>query len=268
MINNNSPIGIFDSGLGGLTVVKAILDEMPGESVIFFGDTARVPYGNRSQEQIKEYVKEDVRFLRSFDIKALVIACNTADSVTGEYLENTLPLPVFGVISPASQKAVKTTRNKKIAVIATKATVNSGKYEKTVKAFSPDCGVISVPCPLLVPLVEDGRFDRGNEITRKVLEEYLEPVKAYGADTLILGCTHYPLLEDMIRDLCPELNIISSSKECALKVKTAFEKNSMLSDDNVRSSRYFVSDRAKDFEVTAGMFMGRELDGAIKEVTL
>ena len=202
MTEKEKYIGVFDSGIGGLTVVKSIVETMPNENIIYFGDTAHVPYGTRSKEQITEYVLSDVKFLSRFNIKAIVIACNTADSAARDMVEkNYSDIPVYGVVAPAAKKAAKLTKNKKIGVIATNATVNSGAYEKTIHSFDSDAQVISLACPLLVPLVEEGRFKKGDQVIEEVLREYLTPLKKQGINTLVLGCTHYPLLYDIITEI-------------------------------------------------------------------
>lgn len=264
---NNKYIGIFDSGIGGLTVVKSIIETMPDENIIYFGDTAHVPYGTRSKEQITEYVMNDVKFLSGFDLKAVVIACNTADSIAREKVEAEYPLPVFGVVEPASEKAAKTTENNKIGVIATNATVGSGAYERKIKAFNPDALVFSLACPLLVPLVEEGRFKKGDKVIEKVLTEYLTPLGEQGIDTLVLGCTHYPLLHDIISDIMPGVNIISSSVAAAAKLKASLEEMDMRSGTAESDRKYFVSDNAEYFEKLATVFMG-DLVGTVEHVEI
>lgn len=264
---NNKFIGVFDSGMGGLTVVKSIVETMPDENIIYFGDTAHVPYGTRSKEQITEYVLNDVKFLNTFDIKAIVIACNTADSIAREKVEKLYPLPVFGVVEPASESAAKSTKNNKIGVIATNATVNSGAYERNISRFNPDAQVISVACPLLVPLVEEGRFRKGDKVIENVLTEYLTPLKEQGIDTLVLGCTHYPLLYDIISEIMPNTNIISSSVAAAAKLKNALEDKNLQSSEKGSRRKYFVSDNAEYFEGLAKIFMG-ELGGHVEHVEI
>lgn len=267
MNTNDKAIGIFDSGLGGLTVVKSVLELLPGESIVYFGDTAHVPYGTRSREQIYEYVMNDVRFLSGFDLKAIVIACNTADSVAGRAVEEKYPLPVFGVVEPAALKAAQTSKTGRIGVMATNATINSGTYEKTIKKYRDDAVVISEACPLFVPLVEEGRFKKGDTVTEQVAQEYLDIMKREEVDTLVLGCTHYPLLTQIIEDKLPGVNIISSSREAALRLKSILEKNGMLSENRSEGRRrYFVSDRPEDFEAHAKIFMGSELSGGVVQV--
>ena len=264
---NNKYIGVFDSGMGGLTVVKSIIEKMPDENIVYFGDTAHVPYGTRSKEQITEYVMNDVKFLSGFDIKAIVIACNTADSIAREKVEEAYDLPVFGVVEPASKKAALTTKNGKIGIIATNATVNSGAYEKTIKRYKEDAQVISLACPLLVPLVEEGRFRKGDKVIEKVLTEYLAPLKEQKIDTLVLGCTHYPLLYDIIAEIMPDTNIISSSVAAAEILKSKLEENELQSGEAGSKRKYFVSDNAEYFEGLAKIFMG-ELGGRVEHVEI
>ncbi len=223
MNKNDRPIGVFDSGLGGLTVVDALMTAMPNENFVYLGDTANMPYGTKTKEELTKCVEENVRFLNSHDVKAIVIACNTADSVLGEHLRKTSDISVFGVISPAAKQAVSTTKNKKIGVIATNVAVESGAYEKEIKRLLPDADVISVACPRLVPLIESGHFRRGDESAVRALGEYLRPMKVRGVDTLVLGCTHYPLLKDTISDMLPGVNLISSSSAVASVVKEAID---------------------------------------------
>lgn len=264
---NNKAIGVFDSGLGGLTVVKSILELMPEEDIIYFGDTAHVPYGTRSREQITEYVMNDVRFLCGFDIKAIVIACNTADSVAKRNVEEKYPLPVFGAVEPAARKAALLTKNSRIGVMATNATVQSGAYEKALKSFKPGVTVISEACPLFVPLIEEGRFQKGDPVIENVVREYVEPMKKEKIDTLILGCTHYPLLADIIKEQLPGVNIVSSSLEAAAQLKEMMNKNSFNTEKKEKGSlRIFVSDKAQDFEKHAEIFMGKKITGAVFEI--
>ncbi len=266
-MDKNSFIGVFDSGVGGLTVVKEIMKSLPNENIVYFGDTAHVPYGTRSKRQITQYVLNDVRFLSQFDIKAVVIACNTADSTARERVEADYPdLPIFGVVHPASRMAAATTRNHRIGVMATKATVNSKAYDRAIRTFDPWAHVFSQACPLLVPLVENGRFMPGDIVPETVVKEYLEPLLDQDIDTLILGCTHYPLLTDIIRSCCPDINIISSSGAAAETLKNDLEKRQMLSDTPGGDHKYFVSDDAALVEDIAHYFMGRTLDSRVQQV--
>lgn len=269
---DNRPIGVFDSGIGGMTVVKSIVESMPGESIIYFGDTAHVPYGTRSVRQITQYVLADVKFLTTYDIKAVVIACNTADSVAKETVKAAYPdLPVFGVVDPAARMAAENTRNGKIGVIATNATVSSCAYEKSIARYNPKAMVYSEACPLLVPLVENGRFKPGDPVIEMVLKEYLEPLVAKGIDTLVLGCTHYPLLYHTIETLYPELKIISSSDAAAAKMLGTLIREDACS-ENAQAEhserKYFVSDDAAGVDKLARVFMGDDLGGTFQQVTI
>lgn len=266
-MSNNSAIGVFDSGIGGLTVVKSIVESMPQENIIYFGDTAHVPYGTRSKRQILHYVLSDVKFLNTFDLKAVVIACNTADSVARQAVEDAYPdLPVFGVVDPASRLAAAQTRNKKIGVIATKATVESGAYEKAIAAYDPEVEVLSAACPLLVPLVENGRFEVGDIVIETVVREYLDPLLAEGIDTLVLGCTHYPLLQDVITHLYPDLNVISSSDAAAAKLLGTLIREGLCNEEPGSDRKYFVSDDAEGVDKLARVFMREDLGGTFRQV--
>lgn len=269
-MSDNRYIGVFDSGIGGLTVVKSIVDSMPGENIIYFGDTAHVPYGTRSERQITEYVLADVRFLRTFDIKAVVIACNTADSVAREKVKEAYPdLPVFGVVDPASRLAAETTKNGTIGVIATNATVKTGAYERAIHKYNPDATVHMEACPLLVPLVENGRFKTGDPVIEIVLKEYLDPLVEKGIDTLVLGCTHYPLLYGTITHLYPELNVISSSDAAAAKMLGTLIQNGTCNENSEAEQserKYFVSDDAEGVDKLARVFMGDDLGGTFRQV--
>lgn len=270
MTESEKYIGVFDSGIGGLTVVKSIVETMPNENIIYFGDTAHVPYGTRSKEQIIEYVLNDVKFLSRFNIKAIVIACNTADSAAREKVEEKYSnIPVYGVVAPTAKKAAEISQNKKIGVIATNATVNSGAYEKTILSFNPEAQVVSLACPLLVPLVEEGRFKKGDPVIEEVLREYLTPLKAQGIDTLVLGCTHYPLLYDIITEIMGDgVTVISSSVTAAEKLKCELSEKNMLSKSEISERKYFVNDNAEDFEKHALIFMGDSLGGLVEQVDI
>ncbi len=270
MTENEKYIGVFDSGIGGLTVVKSIVESMPDENIIYFGDTAHVPYGTRSKEQITEYVLNDVKFLNTFNIKSVVIACNTADSIAREKVEKKYSnIPVFGVVEPASKKAAEITQNGKIGVIATNATVNSNAYERTIRKYNQSAQVISLACPLLVPLVEEGRFKKGDKVIEKVLWEYLTPLKEQKIDTLVLGCTHYPLLHDIIKEIMGDgVNIISSSVAAAETLKNQLEQRNLLKETCGSKRKYFVSDNAEFFEKQALIFMGNSLGGKVKNVAI
>ena len=264
-MDKTASIGVFDSGIGGLTVVKSIKEALPGENIIYFGDTAHVPYGTRSREQITEYVLADVEFLSRFNLKAIVIACNTADSIAKDKVIEKYPdIPVFGVVEPAAKRAAEF---EKIGIIATNATVSSGAYERTIAAYNPLARVISVPCPLLVPLVENNRYKKDDRVIETVLREYLEELKKEKVECLVLGCTHYPLLRDIIEDIMPGVEIISSSDEAARALKAGLERMNLENDNEKGVSRYFVSDTVEGFVKSARTFLGGVIDGEVKRFT-
>lgn len=265
-MSKDSYIGVFDSGIGGLSVVKSLMDLMPNENIIYFGDTARVPYGTRSKAQIIKYVYDDVAFLRQFDLKAIVIACNTADSVARARVEKVYKdLPFYGVVEPASALAARTTKGT-IGVIATNATIKSKAYETAIARYNPVATVIPKACPLLVPLVESGRISKEDIVVVSVLKEYLNPMVAQGMDTLILGCTHYPLLQPIIEELYPDLNIVSSSHAAAENVMLNLKEDNMMSNVEGYIHKYYVSDKPDNFEANARLFLGAAFDGKVEQV--
>lgn len=257
-------IGIFDSGIGGLTVVKSIIEQMPNENIVYFGDTAHLPYGSKSPQQIIQYVISDVEFLKQFDIKAVLIACNTADSVARETVSDMFDIPFYGVVEPASRLAATKTKNGKIGVIATNATVLSGAYERAIAKANPSLTVISKACPLLVPLVENHRLGSKDKVIDTVLHEYLEPLKEEGIDTLVLGCTHYPLLHDLIAKILPNVTIISSSDAAAKELKSSLKEKGELNKGEGGKREYYVSDNADLVQENANVFLGEAI--TVKEI--
>ena len=257
------PIGVFDSGLGGLTAVKALRQILPEEKLIYFGDTARVPYGGRSKETLLKYARQDVRFLRSFDLKAIVIACGTVSTTSLDTLQAENDLPIVGVVEPTCRRALLMTKNKKVGIIATLASIRSGAYDPAVE-------IVGKPCPLFVPLVENGRISRGDVVIETVAREYLEPVKAAGVDTLILGCTHYPLLTDIIRDIMgPEVALVSAGEESAFELKRLLKAGSLRADETREGGAdFYVSDRPEDFEKIASVFLGEELSHGAERINI
>ena len=251
---NNKKIGIFDSGIGGLTVVKSIKETLSNESIVYFGDTLNMPYGDKSNEEIIKLVKNDVAFLSAFDLKAIVIACNTADSIASKSIKEDINVPIFGVVEPASKKACSLTKNSIVGVIATKATVSSNAYVNAIQQINPDITVLQVACPELVPLVEQGKFKESDIETIDILKEYLTPLMYGNIDTLILGCTHYPLLKDLINMLMPNVNIISSSDCAAEYVKNELEKLNLLSNEK-SIDNYYVSSEINRFISVSKLFM-------------
>lgn len=260
---DNRPIGVFDSGLGGLTVVKSIVENLPGEDIVYFGDTGRVPYGDRSKETLLEYVTQDMDFLLSKNVKAVVIACNTADAMTKYEMQQKYDLPVIGVVEPAALTAAGVTKNGIIGVFGTNATIESRAYEKALGRFLPAGRVVPVACPLLVPLVEDGRTSPDDLVTNTVLEGYIAPVKAAGADTLILGCTHYPLLYDSIARLLSGVNLVCSGFASTEQLIHTLKNSNMLNASEKGTIKYYVSDAPLKFGHNASRFIGREVEASL-----
>ena len=262
------PIGVFDSGLGGLTAVHSLWRILPEEDLIYFGDTARVPYGSRSREAILKYARQDVRFLRSFDLKAILIACGTVTttSLAALQAENDL----VGVVEPTCRRAVLMTQNKRVGLIATAASVRSGAYEAALRRLDPEVTVFSRACPLFVPLAEAGRIRRGDVVIETVAREYLTPLKNAGVDTLILGCTHYPLLTDVIGDVMgPGVELVSAGEESAFELKRMLKARELRADERRRGeTEFYVSDRVEDFERTASLFLQEDLRHTARRIDI
>ena len=258
----NNPIGIFDSGIGGLTVVKELTKLMPGEDLVYFGDTARVPYGTRSVKLIKQYSLEDAAFLEQFQIKLLIIACNTASAVAVDLLKSSLIIPVTGVIKPVVSAALNISEKKRIGVIGTTATINSQAYNEQIHLKAPDADVFGQPCPLLVSLVEEGWID--GEITRLTIRKYLKPLLDEGVDTIILGCTHFPVIKHMIQDEAgPLISLIDSGQETAKVVKNMLENTDIESNNKSEGSfKCFVSDIPNKFDEVGTRFLGEPVINA------
>lgn len=265
---NNKKIGVFDSGLGGLTAVKQIMKELPNESIIYFGDTGRVPYGTRSRDTILKYTRGDIRFLKTFDVKVIVIACGTASSAALPMIKNEFDIPIVGVIDAAVYAAVRATKNKKIGVIGTSGTIKSGEYEKQIHAYDSSMQVFQKACPLFVPLVENGHFD--TPVTRLVVEEYLEEIRKQGVDTLILGCTHYPLLEKVIGEyMGDDVTLINSGAEVAKYLKKKLDAETAHSEKPDKNQyTYYVSDDISSFEELGGIFLEREINGQVNKIDI
>ena len=252
---DNRAIGVFDSGLGGLTAVRRLHALMPRENIIYFGDTGRVPYGTRGRDIIIKYARQDVAFLRQFDLKAIIIACNTVSAVALDLLERENNIPIIGTVEPACRRAMTQTLNGKVGVIGTAATIRSGAYERYLHHADGSLQLYTQACPLFVPLVENGRVHRGDVVIETVVEEYLAPLKAAGVDTLILGCTHYPLLEDVIGAcMGPEVTLIDSGAEAANLASTQFDPG-----EGPGETRYFVSDDPGAFDQLAALFLQEQV---------
>ena len=263
------PIGVFDSGSGGLTAVREIRSILPSENIIYFGDTSRVPYGSRSAEILLRFARQDVRFLRTFDIKALLVACGTVSTTALPQLRAENSLPILGVVEPSCRRAVSVTRNRRVGLIATAASVRSGTYERTIAALDPEITVISKACPLFVPLVENGRFRAGDTVIETVAREYLEPLRDTGIDTLIMGCTHYPLLAEVIGSIMgPEVTLVDSGAEAARDLKRQLTERELLANRCCGEMTLYSSDRPEDFGAVAGMFLGQPLQGAVRPVDI
>ncbi|MCK5082803.1 MAG: glutamate racemase [Candidatus Omnitrophica bacterium] len=257
--DKNSAIGIFDSGLGGLTVVKELMRQLPSEDIIYYGDTARVPYGTKSKESIVRFSIENTKVLLKCKVKMVVVACNSSSSYALEALRKKFPVPVVGVIHPGAKKAVSLTRNKKVGVIATSATVASNEYVRTIKGYDKGVKVFTKACPLFVPLAEEGWFHK--PVTVNIAKEYLASLKGKNIDVLILGCTHYPLLKGALQKaIGRKVALIDSAKEVASDVKALLTAsgNRKLSTRNPQY-KFLISDRPQEFKRIAKNFLGREI---------
>ena len=253
---DNRPIGVFDSGLGGLTGVRELRKHLPHEDIIYFGDTGRVPYGSRSPEIILQYTRQDIAFLLSKDVKCIMAACGTVSSTYPAAEAAQLPVPYLGVVDAAAREAAFATRNRRIGIIGTAATIRSRSYEKLLRQLVPGAEITARPCPLFVPLVENGRVHRGDVVIETVVKEYLTPLKDAGVDTLILGCTHYPLLEEVIGDFMgPDVTLIDSGAEAANLASTQFDPN-----EGTGTTQYFVSDDPQGFDQLAELFLQEKVD--------
>jgi glutamate racemase len=259
------PIGIFDSGIGGLTVMRAMRERLPAEELVYLGDTARVPYGNKSPATIERYAVEDAQFLLSKGVKMIVVACNTASALAAPALRARFPdLPVLGMIGPGARAALAATRNRRIGVIATAATIGSGAYERrireTLRAGGDDAPVhiVSTACPLFVPLVEEGETD--SEIARLTAAKYLAGLRGDGIDTLVLGCTHYPLLKRVIAEtMGPEVTLVDSAEAAAMETAQLLEAKQLLrtrTDGATGAEHFYVTDAAQRFQKIAAAFLG------------
>lgn len=262
-----APIGVFDSGIGGLTVVRELMRQLPNESIIYFGDTARVPYGPKSPDTVLRYSREITGFLRNQGIKALVIACNTATAHALSALREENDLPIVGVIEPGSRAAARTTRSNKVGVIGTQGTINSRAYERAIAAVAPQAEITALACPLFVPLAEEGWLD--TPATRLIAEEYLGPIADAGVDTLVLGCTHYPLLKRVIGlAVGRDVRLIDSAEETAAETASTLRAAGLehaVTDD--ARYRFIASDAPEQFLRVGQRFLGSSID-RVETVTL
>ena len=258
---DNRPIGFFDSGVGGVTTIPHIMRMLPNESIIFFGDTARTPYGSKSAKTIRQFTLQIGEFLKNNDVKMIVIACNTVSSTALELLRETYPdIPIVGCITPTAKEVVKICdKDSRIGIMATKATVKSGVYEDKIKSLNEELFIESIACPALVPLIEEGIID--NEIMDLTLKYYLDDfIRENDINTLILGCTHYPLISKNLKRLYPNIKIFSSSKEVATAVKMELEAADMLSQNENAKSIFYASDLSENFVNMIERILGRDSD--------
>jgi glutamate racemase len=260
-----SPIGVFDSGVGGLTVLRSLVALLPREKFIYVGDTARVPYGTKSAESVRRFALEIARFLKRRRVKMVVVACNTVTAVALPDLRRFLPVPVLGVIEPGARAALAATRTGRVGIIGTEATIRSRAYEQAVRRLNPSIRSFSRACPLFVPLAEEGWTD--HEVTRRVAKLYLNPVLRKGVDTLILGCTHYPLLKNTLRRVAGKTELIDSADETAKAVRSRLEQDGLLASSGRGACEFFSSDDPKKFTALGKRFLGRDLKG-VKRIHL
>ncbi len=261
----NRPIGIFDSGIGGLTVLKEIQREVPAEEIVYFGDTARVPYGTKSKETITKFSIDNIEFLQGFDVKIAVVACHTASSLSLDALKEKFSLPIIGVLEPGVKEALAKTKNGKIGVIGTKATIGSGAYESGLKRLDSSVKVYSQPCPLFVPFVEEGWLE--GEVVSKVARSYLDSLKSFSIDTLILGCTHYPLLRKVIQNaIGGSVRLVNSAQATAKEARELLDKLELAAGKTkgLQETRFYVSDEPEQFRTLGERFLGRSIHSVAK----
>ena len=253
-----APIGVFDSGVGGLTVAREISRQLPYENIVYFGDTARVPYGSKSQNTIIRFSEQIIRFLRTKQVKAIVIACNTASALALDEMQQEFDLPILGVVKPGAKVAVETTANKRIGLIGTEANIRSGVYTRYIKSLDDEAKVFEKACPLFVPLVEEGWLH--DDITLQVASRYLEELKEKDIDTLIMGCTHYPLIRSTIRKVMGDkVNLVNPAYETAIELKNLLERDNLANKCDVDSPssmyRFYVSDAEEKFKLFANSIL-------------
>ncbi len=260
MTSAGAPIGVFDSGLGGLTVAAEVMRQLPAEGLIYFGDTARVPYGPKAPSTVRRYSREIASFLEREGVKAIVVACNTATAHALTALRAELHVPVIGVIEPGARAAVAATRSGNVGVIGTAGTIRSGAYERAIRELAPDARITVQPCPLFVPLVEEGWLDK--DATRLVAEEYLAPLIDAGVDSVVLGCTHYPLLKPMLAEVLGNgVRLIDSAAETAAETRRTLAERALETPSTDEPLRRFVaSDDSSQFLRLGQRFLGRALD--------
>ncbi|MDO4730796.1 MAG: glutamate racemase [Clostridia bacterium] len=262
------PIGVFDSGLGGLSAVRELIKILPNEDIVYFGDTGRVPYGNKSNTTVIRYAKQDIAFLLSKGVKAVVAACGTVSSVYKP--DSDLNIPFFGVLTSTCMKAVNSTKNGRIGVIGTSATIKSKSYEQQIKLLDKNVSVFVKSCPLFVPLVENGFVTPDNQITKLTVAHYLKELKNSDVDTLILGCTHYPLISHIISDyMGSDVTLINSGKETALYTRKMLKQSNLLNPSATKGNQfYYISDTADEFKQIAGLFLQTQLNDNVQQINI
>ena len=258
IMDKNAPIGVFDSGVGGLTVAREIMRQIPNERIVYFGDTARVPYGSKSKDNIIKFSRQIIRFLQTENVKAIVIACNTASALALDEMQQEFDLPILGVVKPGAKVAVETTGNKRIGLIGTEANIRSGVYTRYIKSLDDEAKVFEKACPLFVPLVEEGWLH--DDITLQVASRYLEELKEKDIDTLIMGCTHYPLIRSTIRKVMGDkVNLVNPAYETAIELKNLLERDNLANKCDVDSPssmyRFYVSDAEEKFKLFANSIL-------------
>jgi len=257
--NKTSPIGIFDSGIGGLTVAKRIIAMLPNENIVYFGDTARVPYGTKSNETVIEYSYQDAQFLINKNVKLIIVACNTASSIAINKLKEKFNIPIIGMIEPGTHLALESTKNGRIGVIGTNATISNKAYSSELNRVEKDLKIIEKPCPLFVPIAEEGWLD--HEATKLIAKEYLQDLIDFGVDTVILGCTHYPLLSGAIQEVMGDsVKLIDSGMAASLEVEDYLNGRGVRNDSNqLGTHQFYVSDLPAKFKSVAERFLGTEV---------
>jgi len=263
-LNADQPVGVFDSGIGGLTVVRSLAEILPSEDIIYLGDTARLPYGTKSAETIRRFAHQDTEFLLERGVKMVIVACHSATSAALPFLKNDFKLPIIGVIEPGARAATKASKNRRIGVIGTPATISAGEYERAILAADPNAKVIAKSTPLFVPLVEEGWVDR--PVTHQIIAEYLTSLKEDKIDTLLLGCTHYPLLAPALdRFFEHKVKLVDSGDETAQATHEVLKKMNLLRDTSHHGScRFYLTDLSPNFRSIGERFLGEPMHDVIR----
>lgn len=266
---NNKAIGVFDSGLGGLTAVKELMKVLPNENIVYFGDTGRVPYGDKSRQTILKYALQDIEFLKSLNVKMILAACGTVSSIIEESNVN-IDIPFTGVVAPTAAAAASATRNNKIGIIGTTATIKSGAYKRELLKINSELQIFEQDCPLFVPLVENGFIEKDNKATLIIAEKYLTGLRNKKVDTLILGCTHYPIISEIIsRVIGSDVKLIDSGKEAAIFAANALSFSECLTERKTNGScTFYVSDTVNSFSKSAGLFLQQNVSQKVKMIDI